>query len=55
MNLVIYYLFKPHCSHLVQVCTEFQEKYEKEVKDARARELMYAEEAAILDKVFGYL
>lgn len=28
-----------------------QEKYEKELKDARARELMYAEEAAILDKV----
>ncbi|XXG44779.1 hypothetical protein AAC387_Pa02g0041 [Persea americana] len=27
-----------------------KEKYEKEVKDARARELMYAEEAAILDK-----
>lgn len=28
-----------------------QEKYEKELKDTRARELMYAEEAAILDKV----
>ncbi|XP_042449461.1 MICOS complex subunit MIC60-like isoform X3 [Zingiber officinale] len=27
-----------------------KEKYEKELKDARARELMYAEEAAILDK-----
>jgi mitofilin len=27
-----------------------QEKYEKELKDTRARELMYAEEAAILDK-----
>lgn len=29
----------------------FQERYEKELKDTRARELMYAEEAAILDKV----
>ncbi|CAL5365472.1 unnamed protein product [Camellia sinensis] len=28
----------------------FGEKYEKELKDTRARELMYAEEAAILDK-----
>ncbi|XP_057970536.1 MICOS complex subunit MIC60, mitochondrial [Malania oleifera] len=27
-----------------------KEKYEKELKDARVRELMYAEEAAILDK-----
>ncbi|KAJ4967600.1 hypothetical protein NE237_019449 [Protea cynaroides] len=27
-----------------------KEKYEKELKDARARELMYAEEAAMLDK-----
>ncbi|PKA58083.1 hypothetical protein AXF42_Ash019309 [Apostasia shenzhenica] len=27
-----------------------KERYEKELKDARARELMYAEEAAILDK-----
>lgn len=27
-----------------------KEKYEKELKDARARELMYAEEAALLDK-----
>jgi MICOS complex subunit MIC60 len=34
------------------VCFAFyQEKYEKELKDTRARELMYAEEAAILDKV----
>jgi len=30
-----------------------QEKYEKELKDTRARELMYAEEAAILDKVWS--
>ncbi|XP_073004670.1 MICOS complex subunit MIC60, mitochondrial isoform X2 [Typha latifolia] len=29
---------------------KLKEKYEKELKDARARELMYAEEAAILDK-----
>ncbi|XP_057481909.1 MICOS complex subunit MIC60, mitochondrial-like [Actinidia eriantha] len=29
---------------------KIKEKYEKELKDARARELMYAEEAAILDK-----
>lgn len=29
----------------------FQEKFEKELKDARARELMHAEEAAILEKV----
>ncbi|CAA6659478.1 unnamed protein product [Spirodela intermedia] len=29
---------------------KMKEKYEKELKDARARELMYAEEAAILDK-----
>ncbi|KAJ0975105.1 hypothetical protein J5N97_017070 [Dioscorea zingiberensis] len=29
---------------------KLKEKYEKDVKDARARELMYAEEAAILDK-----
>lgn len=28
-----------------------QEKLEKELRDARARELMHAEEAAILDKV----
>lgn len=28
-----------------------QEKYEKGLKDARARELMYAEEAALTDKV----
>lgn len=28
-----------------------QEKYEKELKDARVRELMYAEREAILDKV----
>ncbi|GJN01594.1 hypothetical protein PR202_ga18871 [Eleusine coracana subsp. coracana] len=30
---------------------KLKEKYEKELKDTRARELMYAEEAAILDKV----
>ncbi|GJN26292.1 hypothetical protein PR202_gb14214 [Eleusine coracana subsp. coracana] len=29
---------------------KLKEKYEKELKDTRARELMYAEEAAILDK-----
>lgn len=29
---------------------KLKEKYEKELKDARARELMYAEEAAMLDK-----
>ncbi|KAM0936879.1 putative mitochondrial inner membrane protein Mitofilin [Dioscorea sansibarensis] len=29
---------------------KLKEKYEKDLKDARARELMYAEEAAILDK-----
>lgn len=28
-----------------------QDKYEKALKDAKARELMYAEEAAILEKV----
>ncbi|VAH38210.1 unnamed protein product [Triticum turgidum subsp. durum] len=30
---------------------KLKERYEKELKDTRARELMYAEEAAILDKV----
>lgn len=30
-----------------------QEKYEKELKDARVKELMYAEEAAMLEKVVG--
>ena len=30
-----------------------QEKFEKELRDARARELMFAEEAAILDKVLS--
>ena len=29
----------------------FQEKYEKELRDLRARELMHVEKAAILDKV----
>ncbi|KAH7652708.1 Mitochondrial inner membrane protein Mitofilin protein [Dioscorea alata] len=29
---------------------KLKEKYEKDLKDARARELMYAEEAALLDK-----
>lgn len=28
-----------------------QEKYEKDLKDAIARDLMHAEEAALLDKV----
>lgn len=30
-----------------------QEKYEKELKDAIARELMHAEEAALLNKVIS--
>ncbi|XAR48036.1 hypothetical protein NMG60_11030730 [Bertholletia excelsa] len=40
----------------LDACTFFEEKrkmkekYEKELKDARVRELMYAEEAALLDK-----
>lgn len=33
------------------LCFWFQEKYEKQLKDAKARALMYAEEAAILEKV----
>jgi MICOS complex subunit MIC60 len=36
---------------MIVFCFLSQEKYEKELKDTRARELMYAEEAAILDKV----
>ncbi|KAL0908542.1 hypothetical protein M5K25_023037 [Dendrobium thyrsiflorum] len=34
---------------------KMKEKFEKELKDARARELMYAEEAAILEKNHGWL
>lgn len=44
--------------HFIMVSTLLmfsQEKYEKELKDTRARELMYAEEAAILDKVCDIL
>jgi hypothetical protein len=33
----------------------WQEKYEKELKDTRVRELMRIEEVAILDKVGAYI
>lgn len=41
------YKFRITCS------STLQEKYEKELKDARVRELMYAEREAILDKVLN--
>lgn len=40
---------------MFQSISSCQEKYEKRLKDAAARELMRAEEAAMLDKVENFL
>ncbi|GFS32102.1 hypothetical protein Acr_00g0020860 [Actinidia rufa] len=46
-----YYLKDKIVAHIfAEEKRKIKEKYEKELKDARARELMYAEEAAILDR-----